>query len=900
MPSLSPRLLAAGSVGSGRLPSSSRFNDSEGSELSTLEDRFKLAEMHQDELLSCDVDLVLLNTKFDILAHLSEDQYFLFWNLPCELPLKRLTTVKQIKPTFWYHYPLCGEILESTYQVLTTDTDNKPRHVVSQIRNSVIYFSNILHCHLVDETLKQFPNALSQIAGMYFPYVAMVVTATRRLEHDSTMDPEQWLRCLLFIVGNCDEQLLLDYWKLETHSRLASFLVLLNLSLQHVATARSSRAGDAAFLAVAKVTKLFMDSYREKAHELLDPLFKVILSLISSESVSRALVGYLLVKLFVQYFAKEVFLHRNNYSLALISQIFTHCNSASYRLRKLASSVFLFLLKSNAATEGGYGRIKVHAPVAISQLVGGNSSRDASHLRSSLQEILEAMDSSLVSSGTSSAIDDIKDATTKMIALIQYTHTISRVTSSDPDLTAELYFKIAKSYVNSPDTRVQWLENLAAHHEARGDYLEAAICLIHHASLVVACLEKYPKTQFLHPTRSKVLFPTPLPGSDSKYVPIDNSHFVCVAPNIYMEPGLPEVDLETNEQFQLESWSGKGLCDLLKKAITLIEQSSYLELSLELYSMLSLIYKTTRDYPALSANLQAYQAAITKLNEANKGTRILARFYRVSFFGSKAGNLNGKEYIYKRGPASTLQLFTKEMGDALAQSVESADEVVRLDNKRVKVEELDPNKAYYQVAAVKPYTGTSTKSIFEQHFRINQFIFESVHEKTQRKKTIFTCEKYFPYCKNRLQIANKVEICLSPLESAIEDIQERTDATNVELSASRPRLNVLQQIIQGSVVPTVNEGPLRICQDFLAPDKIPQYPPHLIVNLRAALSAFIKSCGFAIKLTARLITDESKPLQDVFEKKYEELENAVKEFGVSRQLVETTTEEKQSSDLLLY
>lgn len=854
----------------------------------SVEDLSKLTD--DDE--SCDVDFVLLNTKFDILTHLSEDPLFFSWNMPTLATLSEVTTLTQLTERFWDRYPLCGEIIETCRQSLEAETADKPANVGQLIRNSIFNFRNILNSHLVNERVhNNKPLNLELICGMYFPFVQLIVKGKNRLDPSSFAE---WLRCFLFILGHCSPQLLVDYWQMETHNSLTNFLSLLKMSLQQFDTNRNSPVPDAVIVIVANVTKLFVETFREKLELdpfLMDSLFQVVVGMLKTEVPSRAMVGYLLLKRYLQYFPKVLFLNRNDYCLNLVFQVFCHLNAQSPRLRQLGASVFLLLLKSNYATEGGFGRLKVYAPVAISQLVGGKAStRDAENLQGSLQSIADRLENSL-NSASPAAVDDIKDAISKMISLIQYTHTISQVTSADPDLTADLYSKIAKSYVNSPDTRVQWLENLANHHQSRGDHLEAAVCLIHYASLVVQFLETYGRRGSAQPsssvpsltTSSSFVAPSVATsaGGDPKAVPIDNSHFVLVAPNVYAEAGLPVLDLETNEQFQLgDVWSKTGLCELLKRAIQLVEQSTYQELSLELYSMLSLIYKSMRDYSALTWTIQAYQAAVTKLIQLNKGTRILARFYRVSFYGAKAGELNGREYIYKRGAASTLQLFTREMEDALLRLVESPEEVVRLDNRAIKVEELDPKKAYYQVAAVKPYTEKGTKSIFEQHFAINKFIFESVYEKTQKKKTIFSTEKFFPYSKTRLPIVSKEDIVLSPIESAIENLRERSDAVTAEMQSNPPNINRLQQIIQGSVVPTVNEGPLGICNDFLAADKVDQFDPNHILDLKENLSRLIKQCGFAIKLLARLITDESKPLQDVFEKKYEELKVTLRTFGV--------------------
>jgi len=87
--------------------------------------------------------------------------------------------------------------------------------------------------------------------------------------------------------------------------------------------------------------------------------------------------------------------------------------------------------------------------------------------------------------------------------------------------------------------------------------------------------------------------------------------------------------------------------------------------------------------------------------------------------------------------------------------------------------------------------------------------------KQQKKKTIFTVELTFPYVKNRLEIVSKLDVIISPIENAIEIIQDRVLKLRAELQCNPPKLNSLHQVIQGSVVPMVNAGPLHVCEVFL-------------------------------------------------------------------------------------
>jgi hypothetical protein len=79
----------------------------------------------------------------------------------------------------------------------------------------------------------------------------------------------------------------------------------------------------------------------------------------------------------------------------------------------------------------------------------------------------------------------------------------------------------------------------------------------------------------------------------------------------------------------------------------------------------------------------------------------------------------------------------------------------------------------------------------------------------------------------------------------------------------------------------VNEGPLRICEVFLAPgagDGEGQHEPHRIVVLKERMTDFVKLCGFAIKLNKSLISSEHLPFQAMVEQKYEALREAIRVY----------------------
>jgi len=174
--------------------------------------------------------------------------------------------------------------------------------------------------------------------------------------------------------------------------------------------------------------------------------------------------------------------------------------------------------------------------------------------------------------------------------------------------------------------------------------------------------------------------------------------------------------------------------------------------------------------------------------------------------------------------------------------------------------------------------------VFEKNFNVDKFLFESVVKRKgevdgdSKMKTIFHTEVSFPFVKTRLEVIQTHEIILSPIEFAIELIDDRLDKLNHELNKTVPSPNSLQQLLQGSVVPMVNEGPLKICDTFLSVESMPRYRTDQVELLKVKMAMFIKLCGFALALNKRLVTEEQKPFQQMLETHYKSLKIKVAEY----------------------
>ena len=100
---------------------------------------------------------------------------------------------------------------------------------------------------------------------------------------------------------------------------------------------------------------------------------------------------------------------------------------------------------------------------------------------------------------------------------------------------------------------------------------------------------------------------------------------------------------------------------------------------------------------------------------------------------------------------------------------------------------------------------------------------------------------------------------------------ERCDKIKEQLQNNPPRLNPLQQVLQGSVAPMVNEGPLKLCETFLSAEARKSAKPEHVEMLTLAMCNFVELCAAAIQLDQMLIGPQHRKFHQMIETYYADL-----------------------------
>lgn len=535
---------------------------------------------------------------------------------------------------------------------------------------------------------------------------------------------------------------------------------------------------------------------------------------------------------------------------ALCRVLLRHCAALAAPARAHASATLYALMRQNYDVGNNFSRVKMQVTMSLSSLVGTSATFSEESLRRALKTILlyAEQDSELQET---SFPEQVKDLVFNLHMILSDTVKMKEF-QEDPEMLLDLMHRIARGYQHSPDLRLTWLNNMAQKHMERSNHTEAAMCLVAGAALVAERL---------------------CAGGAGAAL------LQAVTPNALDESAATDDPHATPSQHLSEN----ALQALLEHAAGELHAAGMYEAVNEVYKVLIPIAEANRDYKKLANIHGKLNEAYTRIEQLH-GKRVFGTYFRVSFYGSKFGDLNGEEFIYKEPTLTKLPEIFSRLENFYSQRFGTENVVIIKDSNTVDVSTLDPDKAYIQITYVEPYFEPYELrhriTHFERNFNIKRFIYATPFTTSGRahgelneqckRKTILTTSHHFPYVKTRIQVVNKTQMILSPIEVAIEDMQKKINELAAATSQDPPDPKILQMVVQGCIGTTVNQGPGELAQVFLGPVADGTQPPTKFTNkLRLCFKDFSKKCHDALKKNKNLIGMDQREYQRELERNYQ-------------------------------
>ncbi|KAF8629938.1 hypothetical protein AX15_003177 [Amanita polypyramis BW_CC] len=264
-------------------------------------------------------------------------------------------------------------------------------------------------------------------------------------------------------------------------------------------------------------------------------------------------------------------------------------------------------------------------------------------------------------------------------------------------------------------------------------------------------------------------------------------------------------------------------------------------------------------------------------------------YYRVAFYGNFPAAIRDKKFIYRgyeweKYGAFCERMLSKHPGAQLLKSTGDPPVDIRFGHDQ-----------YIQCTAVAPvpnqnllvFSNTdvplSIRSYYE-HCGINIFCSSRQAKKTTRdgseetwtEKTYFTTEEPFPTVLRRSEILSTDVVEISPLESALNEVEEKTKelvSLKVKYEAlaktSQPvSTNALAMSLNSVVDAPLNTGIASYRHLFFDPSYLTQHPgrAELVEKLGLAIENQVRAIDSCLKLHGHLCPHEFIPFHETLEK----------------------------------
>ncbi|KAM5192638.1 dedicator of cytokinesis protein 8 [Mantella aurantiaca] len=661
----------------------------------------------------------------------------------------------------------------------------------------------------------------------------------------------------------------LRWRKEQTHWRQANErLNMAKAEMDQEAIMCGNLATEANLIILDVVETILQVSADCKDNQLGGVLKVLVHSLSTNQSNTYLAHCFSSIRLLIIKFGDILFEEEVEQCADLCQKVLHHCSSALESTRSQACATLYLIMRYSFSSTSNFARVKMQVTMSLASLVGKSQDFNEEFLRKSLRSILayaeedEDKQSTFFPAQVNELLNNLNSILSDTVKM--------RAFQKDPEMLMDLMYRIAKGYQTSPDLRLTWLQNMAEKHVKRKCYTEAAMCLVHAAALVAEYLS--------------IL-------EDCSYLPVGSVSFQNISSNVIEESAVSDDILNPDEDGVCSGryFSENGLIGLLEQAAELFSQAAFFETVNEVYKIVIPVLEAHRDFRKLASTHEKLQKAFDRIIQKGQ-KRMFGTYFRVGFYGARFGDLDEQEFIYKEPTITKLPEISHRLEAFYGNCFgEDAVEVIK-DSTPVDKSKLDPNKAYIQITFVEPYFEEYEMkyrmTYFEKNYNLRRFMYTTPFtlegrprgelNEQYKRKTILTTMHAFPYIKTRINVIQKEEFTLTPIEVAIEDMQKKTLELAVATSQEPPDAKMLQMVLQGSVGATVNQGPLEVAQVFLAdiPADPKLYRHHN--KLRLCFKEFIMRCGEAVEKNKRLISFDQKEYHQELKKNYNRLKESLR------------------------
>lgn len=456
--------------------------------------------------------------------------------------------------------------------------------------------------------------------------------------------------------------------------------------------------------------------------------------------------------------------------------------------------------------------------------------------------------------------------------------------TKDKTLSVEKHVELLFTKFNllkaSPDAQFEVLNDILQIHVNNNKDEERINTLLLQAALVI---------EYLQITRAVPrFFENDHPALEFSY----NCPFasMAVCPTNVMKD-LPKIPSFCDSLF----FNELGFISILHKIIKVAMKTSVIEAACSIMDLFWPILEKRRFYGQIESMFKDYTELfqLAETLPAFDSDMMEDRFFKASFYGSIFKEEDKKTFIYRAKRLVHLYEFSKNIVSDYQKIYGEANVELIADSADVEPEKLDKAKGFIQVTHVEPFYSKTNKkmelsSLGKTHL-LKSFFFDVPFVKGEKKKAqgsvenqwikhnVLTTQIPLPNIVCRAEVIEYAEIDYEPIRVAYRQLKDRIELLRRAIQVRDMRQ--VQQLLHGSLLAQVNEGPVKIAEVFLTP---PDGDKRRKDKIRKAFSDFYETNAEGVKLHAEWVTQNKDfiPLQVQLENELESLKDKMKTWCV--------------------
>jgi hypothetical protein len=262
--------------------------------------------------------------------------------------------------------------------------------------------------------------------------------------------------------------------------------------------------------------------------------------------------------------------------------------------------------------------------------------------------------------------------------------------------------------------------------------------------------------------------------------------------------------------------------------------------------------------------------------------RLFGRYFRVTFCGQAFGAKNRRTFIYREKGLAHLYEMSERLKQQYTELFKHPVELIKESGES----KVDPAMTALQVTFVEPYLNKKAlrvrKTPFDVYHQISIFYFDTPFTKGEKvhgalaeqwlRRTLLKVEHVMPSI-TKLAAVTDIQVReFQPIRVAFRQLRDRVIAMDTAIVMSDYR--TIQQLLHGSLLVQVNEGPSKMAEVFLSNlGTDPKYERKLANQFREFLAVNKKALAMHGEWTQT--NPAFRVLQDTLESGFASLEEAL-------------------------